>query len=477
MTPTPDAGSSFWTNVLKAAGAALAKVVPGYTAQPKQVIAQDLADDPDVFEMLYGGAAGGGKSFWIRADAVRFCLNHDGAYVAIVRRTLPMLKKTHARPLQDMCHDLAEHNKSELTWTFPNGSVLQLISLQHDGDEQNYKSVEFDRLYFDELTEFTEGQYTYMLSRLRSQKGHPTTAISATNPEGVGFSWVKRRFVKPRPADLAAGQEAPKALEKWRPPMPDGKGFQRGRVFVPATVLDNPALLAANPDYADQLRAIPDARKRKALLEGDWDAMDQVPGALFSVSNIDAHRVASCPQLARRVVAVDPAGSAAETADDTGIIVAGKTTGARADYYVLADRTVHLDADGWARAAVQAYIDFECDEIVVEKNFGGTMTGSVLKNAAKQMRAEGLIDHMPRITEAGAKQGKKLRADPVAVLYANGQVHHCGELVELEEQMTTWIPDSGQDSPDRMDALVWAITRLDQRVGPVSVPIVRGGRR
>lgn len=242
--------------------------------------------------------------------------------------------------------------------------MLRFISLQHEGDEQNYKSVEFDRLYFDEVTELTETQYTYMLSRLRSQRGHPVTAIAVSNPEGVGFAWVKRRFVKPRPGDLGPGQAKPVEFEPWRPPLPsstkENVRYGRARVFVPATVYDNPALLAANPEYITQLEALPDARKRKALLEGDWDAMDQVPGALFNLSNIDAHRVASAPQLVRVAVAVDPAATSSDKADDTGIVVVGMKPGRKPDFYVLADRSVHLDPDGWARAAIKGLHRLRC---------------------------------------------------------------------------------------------------------------------
>ncbi|SNR38543.1 phage terminase large subunit [Blastococcus mobilis] len=446
--------------------------LPGYEPQPKQSIAEQLAGE--VFEMLYGGAAGGGKSYWLRHSAVLYCLTHPGAYVAIVRRTLPMLRKTHHRPLQDICRGLATHNKSDLSWTFPNGAVLQLISLTHDGDEQDYKSVEFDRLYFDELTEFTEAQYTYMLTRLRSSNGHPTAAIGATNPEGVGYAWVKRRFVKPRPGDLAEGQGQPVACEPWRPPLPDGSGPGRARVFVPATLLDNPALLAANPEYEMTLRSMTDPRKRKALLEGDWDAMDQVQGAQFSLTNIDNHRVHKAPaDLARVVVGYDPATTFTATSDETGIVAAASAQATRPrQMYVLADRSARFGSpEQAARTCVDVAWSVQADAIVYETNQGGDYVkaalNSALRHAVKEGRWKGPL---PKVLGVHAKRGKALRAEPVSVYYDQGQVHHVGPFEELEGQMTTWTP--GNDSPDRLDALVYAITHLEEKAAPAGpVPI------
>lgn len=467
-----------WTDVANAWSHAFEPVsLPGYYPQPKQETASALADE--VGELLYGGAAGGGKSYWIRHDAVLFCLNHPGAHVGIVRRTMPMLKQTHLTPLRTIADGLAVHNRTESTWTFANGSVLRLLSLQHEGDEQNYKSVEFDRLYFDEVTELIEDMYTYMLSRLRSsfagwcqacnQFGHKVTSIAVSNPEGVGFAWVKRRFVKPRATDLAPGQEMPEAYKPWKPPLPDGSGPGRPRVFVPATIFDNPALLKANPEYVLQLKAIPDARKRKALMDGDWDAMDQVPGALFSLSAIGDYRVHAAPDsLARVVVGYDPATTFTEQSDETGIIAAGSMGG---QHYVLADKSGHFSGpEEAARSCILLAAKLGADRIVYETNQGGRYVESALKNALQYAQQNGhWSGPPPRIVGVHAKRGKALRAEPVAVLYSQGKVHHAAPLEELETQMTTWTPES-PSSPDRLDALVYAITYLGDRR-----PVTGGG--
>jgi hypothetical protein len=442
--------------------------VPGYTPQPKQARAEELAGQ--AFELLYGGAAGGGKSYWIRNSAASYCLAHPGAHVAIVRRTLPMLKQTHLGPLTQALGGLARHNRTELLWAFPNGSVLRLISLQHDGDEQQYKSVEFDRLYFDELTELTEGQYTYMLSRLRSSwtrpcrecgttAGHRVSAIAASNPEGRGFAWVKRRWVKPRPEDLAPGQGTPEPGVVWHPPLPDRSGPGPSRVFLPATLLDNPALLEANPEYATQLKALPDARKRRALLEGDWDAMDQVPGALWSLSTID--HVASHPDLARVVVGYDPATSFTESSDETGLIAVGSDSRRPPHVYVIGDASGRYQGPAEAAAAcVRLAAAVQADVIVYETNQGGRFVELALRQAFKAAQAAGeWTGPLPRIVGVHAKRGKALRAEPVATMYGQGRVHHVGEWADLEAQMTTWAPGDPA-SPDRLDALVYAVTHV-----------------
>ncbi|WP_164702078.1 terminase large subunit domain-containing protein [Modestobacter sp. KNN46-3] len=454
-------------------------VLPDYEPQPKQQIAADLVFR--VSELLFGGAAGGGKSYWLRNDAVLFALTHERVHIGIVRRTLPMLKQTHLMPLTAICNGIAKHNRAELTWTFPNGSVIRFISLTHIGDEQNYKSVEFDRLYFDEGTELAEVQYTYMLTRLRSsfgghcdacnQRGHRTAAIMTSNPEGVGYAWVKRRFVAPRPADLGKGQGKPEPFVPWQPPLPDGTpGLPR--VFVPSTLMDNPALLASNPDYVNRLKSMPDDRKRKALLEGDWDAMDQVPGALFSLTNIEAHRAHNgAPEsLARVVVGYDPASTFTDTSDETGIVAAASAQATRPrQLYVLADRSGHFSGpEAAARACVDLAAAVSADVIVYETNQGGDYVKSALMAALRHAVKEGRwTGPLPKVLGVHAKRGKALRAEPVSVLYGQGQVHHVGPFDELEAQMTTWTPDA-PNSPDRLDALVYAITHLENKGAPAA---------
>jgi hypothetical protein len=160
---------------------------------------------------------------------------------------------------------------------------------------------------------------------------------------------------------------------------------------------------------------------------------------------------------ARVVVAVDHAGGDAMRNDEVGLVCAAK---ADEHLYVLDDRSRTMGADTWGTEVCLLAIERQADAIIVEKNFGGDMAAQVVRQAWQELQREGETDGMlmPNIIEVHAKQGKRLRAEPIAQLYKQGKIHHVGEHVELEGQMVTWIP--GMDSPDRMDAAVHALTEL-----------------
>lgn len=162
--------------------------------------------------------------------------------------------------------------------------------------------------------------------------------------------------------------------------------------------------------------------------------------------------------LARIVVAVDTAGGAGDTHDETGLIGAGRTTSG--DLYVLEDRSQNMGADTWGHEACRLAIELKADAFVVESNFGGDMAKQIIRQAWNELHDKGATNGMlaPRIIEVTAKKGKQLRAEPIAQLYSQGLVHHVGEFPRLEGQMVTWLP--GMDSPDRMDAAVHALTEL-----------------
>jgi len=158
-------------------------------------------------------------------------------------------------------------------------------------------------------------------------------------------------------------------------------------------------------------------------------------------------------EMVRVVVAIDPATTTGEDSDMTGLVVVAK--GDDGDGYVLADRTLKGSPAEWARKAIQALHDFgNIGVIVAETNQGGDMVEHTLRS----------IEHHIPFKKVHAKQGKRLRAEPISALYEQGRIHHVGTFPELEEQMTTWLPDSGY-SPDRLDALVHGITELNLAKG------------
>ncbi len=179
-------------------------------------------------------------------------------------------------------------------------------------------------------------------------------------------------------------------------------------------------------------------------LEGE--ILSDVPDALWQRSLIDALRVPVIPALVRVVVAIDPSATSTESADECGIIAAGVNWEGHA--FVLHDRTLRASPSRWAANAIALYHDLKADRIVAETNNGGEMVGQVIRS----------IDPGVSYKAVTASRGKQTRAEPIASFYEQGRVHHVGDFELLEDQMTSWVP--GEKSPDRMDALVWALTEL-----------------
>lgn len=212
-------------------------------------------------EILFGGAAGGGKSYGQLADALCYALRYPGSRQLLLRRTLPELENSLVRmALAIYPGSLYHYVSSKHTGVFANGSVLDFGYCDSERDVYRYQSAEYDVIRFDELTHFTETMYLYLMSRLRGAAPFPRQMKSTTNPGGVGHDWVKRRFIDPAPPETSFA---------------DGLGSRR---FIPARVQDNHFLMAGDPLYVKRLQRLPE-RERRALLEGDWDLTE---GRFFS---------------------------------------------------------------------------------------------------------------------------------------------------------------------------------------------------
>ena len=192
------------------------------------------------------------------------------------------------------------------------------------------------------------------------------------------------------------------------------------------------------------------------------ELLEDNPGALWQRSQIDSLRVVSAPALSRVVVAVDPSAGDGESGAEAGIIVAA--LGQDGQGYVLADQTVRGTPETWAREAVTAYHKFHADRLVAETNNGGKMIEALVR----------VVDKNVAYKEVHASRGKEVRAEPVSALYEQAKVHHVGTFPLLEDQMVEWVP--GDTSPDRLDALVWAMTELMLGYGPQGFPEVGGSR-
>ena len=218
-----------------------------------------------------------------------------------------------------------------------------------------------------------------------------------------------------------------------------------GTVVTRGATRDNAANLAPGV-VADLERRYAGTRLGRQELDGE--ILDDSAGALWRWQWIDAARVARAPDLRRVVVAIDPAASSHDDSDETGIVVAGVGHDGRA--YVLADASGRYRPEEWARTALALYREHKADCIVAEANNGGEMVAATLR----------VHDRGANVRTVHATRGKATRAEPVAALYEQGRASHVGALARLEDQLTTWDPATSRTSPDRLDALVWALTEL-----------------
>lgn len=304
---------------------------------------------------------------------------------------------------------LKDYNRSIGEIFLTNGSRIKLFS----GEEPDrFRGPQFHGGWFDELAAFKYpdawDQYQFGL-RLGE---FPQTIVTTT----------------PRPTKLI------KDLITR-----DGVQVQRGSTF------DNAKNLAASALAELKLR-YENTRLGRQELYGE--ILDNVEGALWTREMIETARVDSAPPLVRVVVAIDPAVTSAATSDETGIVAAG--IGNNGDYYILDDKSLRASPDAWARQAVMLYHEYKADKIIAETNNGGDMVIMLLKQ----------VDASVPTKKVTATRGKQLRAEPISSLYEQGRVHHVGYFADLEVQMCEWTPLSNE-SPDRLDALVWALTELN----------------
>lgn len=245
-------------------------------------------------EILYGGAAGGGKSHLVRVDLIRWAVAVPGIQCYLFRRTHPELVKSHLEGPSGFLAMLApwmqarvvKVNLSDLTITWPaTGSKIWLCHCQHEKDVYAYQSSEIHVLAIDELTHFTRTIYTFLRGRVRlgglkvpSHLKHLLPRIvNGSNPGGIGHNWVRAAWIDPAPP-----------MKIWRASPAEG-GMRR--VFIPAKLADNPTLAENDPTYVDRLEGLASPELVKAMKEGNWDIV--AGGALDDVWSSERHVIAS----------------------------------------------------------------------------------------------------------------------------------------------------------------------------------------
>ena len=306
-------------------------------------------------------------------------------------------------------------SRRRLEW--PNGAVAYAFSSE---DPEQLRGPQFDLAWCDELAKWKHADATFDMLQFGLRLGPRPRQLVTTTPRPVAL--IKRLVTDARTAVTRASTHANAA--------------HLSPAFI-ETVIGR---------YAGT---------RLGRQEIDGEIIEDRADALWSRDVIEAARVAAAPALVRVVIGVDPPASSRAGADACGIVAAGIAEGGIV--YVLEDATVRGAApDGWASRAVALYRRLEADAIVAEVNQGGDMVKAVLQQ----------IDRTLPVRMVHATRGKWLRAEPVAAMYAQGKVKHVGAgFAELEDEMCDFGLGglSGGASPDRLDALVWAVTELTRR--------------
>lgn len=199
--------------------------------------------------VAYGGARGGGKSWSVRYKAALLALNYSGIRILVLRRTFPELQENHILPMRSILHNIAVYKEVEKAFNFPNGSRIKFGYCASEGDVDQYQGQEYDIIFIDEATHFTEYQFSALTACLRGANSLPKRMYLTCNPGGVGHMWVKRLFVD-------------RAFKETEDP--------DDYIFIQAKATDNPALVEKDPGYLRMLDNLPPGT-REAWRDGDWN--------------------------------------------------------------------------------------------------------------------------------------------------------------------------------------------------------------
>lgn len=426
------------------------------TLTPRQREANRLLAGPARNIMLRGGSRSGKTFLLVRAiiqrainapasrhAIFRFRFNH--AKTSIWADTMPKVLKLCFPTLR------ARFDKTDFYLELPNGSQIWIAGLDDKERVEKILGAEYVTLYFNESSQIPWGSIETAMSRL-AQKCELAPEIAAAT--GKTHLSLKAYFDCNPPSKLHWSYQLFRSKLKpgTKEPVPNPDDYAEMKVN-PSDNADNlPA------EYFDVLASM-SAAKRLRFEAGEWAS--EVNGALWSLEDrqteggeipgIDRFRVAEPPEMRRVVVSVDPSGTKGDgSGDDIGIVVAGLGIDGRG--YVLEDGTCNMSPEGWGRRAVELYRRHKAHRIVAERNFGGDMVRFTVATADKQAAFK----------EVSATRGKVVRAEPIAALYEQGKVSHVGQFADLEDQMCNFTPSGyvGEGSPDRADALVWALTEL-----------------
>jgi hypothetical protein len=444
--------------VLKGSAVPEAARVPGkFVLTDQQKNAFRVLGGPQRHTLFYGGARSQ-KTFTFVKNIVNRALNADGSRHAILRlranAVWASIGKDTLPKVMALCFPgiVLSGPHAEGYYQLPNGSQIWLGGLDEKERIEKILGMEFATLFFNETSQIPYATVLTALTRLAQvvfcKDGQPLSqrAYYDLNPTSKRH-WTYVMFVQKRDPDTGK-------------PLVDPSNY----AYCFLSPKGNIANLT--PDFLRSMEDLP-SRKRKRFFEGEYGEEDD--GILWSYELFDAGRrtIEQVPDLRTVVVAIDPSGASNETDtghDAIGIVVAG--TGVDGHGYVLEDITCLDGPSGWGKRAIAAYHRHHADHIVAEANFGGAMVEYTIKS----------LDPQVPVRLVTASRGKVVRAEPVSTLYgelladeANSttklkscKVHHVGALQDLEDECCgfTTLGYIGERSPNRVDALVWAITDL-----------------
>ncbi len=428
--------------------------MPTFSLTDRQKQVRSLFASAAKYLLVYGGSRSG-KTFVICYTVIVRALKAPGSRHAIFRRHGVAVKQSIGKDTLPKVAQLAfpglamKWHEQDGYFSLPNGSEIWLAGLDDKDRVDKVLGREFATLYFNEASEIPLSSYTVALTRLAqvcedvNRRPLALKCYVDLNPT-TSAHWTYQMWV------LGIHPDGGRAIE----------GHAENYAHITVNPMDNAANLAA--DYLRDLAALPE-RQRRRFFDGAFTADDD--NALWRRSYI---KILQPGDLRRVVVAVDPAISAEVGSDETGIIVAA--LGADGRGYVLADESGKYRPEEWARRAISLFDTYDADCIVGERNQGGDMV-----RATVQAQARGRVIPFRDVT---ATKGKATRAEPIAALYEQGKVFHADEFDALTDQMcafTIGFDRKAQGySPDRVDALVWALTDLfpamTAKIKPVTSP-------
>lgn len=364
----------------------------------------------------------------------RYRFNH--AKTSLWYDTLPKIAKLMG------IYDDCEWNKSD--WFIKIGeSEIWIAGLDDKDRVEKVLGNEYATIYLNEASQISYSSFNTVKTRLAQKCALKNKMYIDCNPP-TKKHWIYQVFKLFRDA-------------KQRTPLK--KAQYASMLMNPKDNLENIA-----EGYLEILASMPE-RQRKRFEDGEF--LDEIEGALFKQSNIDKARVDFAEDLTITAVSIDPAVTNNENSDETGIIVGGVDDSKPLHGYVLEDASDKYSPEGWGQKAVDLYHEYDCDFIVAESNQGGDMVKHVIHN----------IDPNIKVYLVRATKGKMVRAEPISAIYEQNRIHHVGLFPELEEELTTYTGNVSEESPDRMDALVWLFSKLMLGLGGelASMPSASGG--